>query len=376
MTNEDMRTTECKVLTKHVGVKETLSTNSSDTSESDEMEPEDNQRETEILGENNRPETADVPILVTDILNELVDRVIDVGIDSSISEEQTSTDSGIQTSEPASSRSTKEFYRRTFVFDDSNLDEREFSEEEAEGTDDILGDSRESVAYNLEENLDENDNKSVCTTPVIAVNNLVINKYEIKPLSKSSETISVKAEERPKRVKKFSLSSMFRRKEKPSKEEKAANTNNKSKTEIEHEDYDNFDPFQNFSSSPSKSLLKSKKFSSAFDISEKAATGVHRTPSLKKKLANLHTETKTLFRSMSFRDISKKKEKQKLAEQKHVEWKSSLQQLVENDPGISYNDFSFVNYDQLNTVSYSTSTPDKKQANVHRTQSMVEKVSS
>lgn len=342
MTNEDVRTAESKVLTKHIGVKQ--STTNSDNSESEEMEDE-NQRETEV-DDDNRPIEVNVPVLVMDILNELLDNVIDSNDDSGITNE--------------SSRSTKEYYRRTFVFDDSNLDDKDSNEDY-----DYITISQES--------LDENDNKNICTTPVIAVNNLVINKYEIKPLSKSSETISLNNEERPKRVKKFSLSSMFRKKEKPNKDEK--HTNNKSKTAIEHEDYDNFDPFQNFSSIPSKSLLKSKKFSSAFDITEKATTGLLRTPSLKKKLANLHTETKTLFRSMSFRDISKKKEKQKLAEQKTIEWKSSLQRLVENDTGISYNDFSFVNYDQLNTVTYSTSTPDKKQANVHRTQSMVEKVS-
>lgn len=379
-----MRTTECKVLTTNAIIKNTLLTDDCDSRESDDMETDENQRKAKSE-EENQVQIIDVPTLVTDILNELVDRII-INIDTRVCEEQTSTDSGFQASEPTSSRSTKEFYRRTFVFDDSNLDDKEFSEDEDEEEvldehieDDFLGDSRESLAYNFEGNLDENFNKSITTCvptkPIIAVNNLVINKYEIKPLSKSSETISAKTEERPKRVKKFSLSSMFlRKKNKRTDGEKTSNS--KSKTEIEHEDYDNFDPFQNFSSIPSKSLSKSKKFSSAFDISEKSpATLSLRTPSLKKRIANLHTETKTLFRSMSFRELSKKnKEKQKLAEQKNIEWKSSLQRLVENDTGISYNDFSFVNYDQLNTVSYSTSTPEKKQTNVYRTQSMVEKV--
>lgn len=265
-----------------------------------------------------------------------------------------------------STKEIKDFYRKTFVFDDSDLNEKFTDleeEEEYEGNQDVgIGTSRESLQEDFGENLDQNRNT---TKENSAINNLTVNKYELRNISKSSEAISPLISEVPKRAKKFSLSNIFR-----NKKDKEPKKVTKSKTEMEHESYDSFN-FDNFNSQPPRSLLNSKKYSSEMNLSRTAS--VSRTPSFRKKLV---TETKSLIRSLSVRDLSRKKEKGKLSEMKKIEWKSSLQRLVETDTGVSYDDLSFVNYDQLNTLSYTSSTPKKKETNVHRTQSMVEKVSS
>lgn len=309
----------------------------------------------------------------------------------------------------------KNIYRKTFVFDDSTASDDDLCGEDERGG---LWLSGRNISHIVNDDYDENYNKRISGD----LNGLKANKYEVKAISKSAETISTSqnitddriseeddnpfnfesnvTHERlvdavnhlvkshsdtmelskstdtistknktPKHEKKLSFSSFFRKKDK-SKESKPKQ---KSKTKIEHEAYDDFDPLENLSSTPPKSLLKGRRYSSALDISEKSAS-LPRTPSfVKRKLASLQSETKTLFRSMSFRDISKKKEKEKLADMKTVQWKSSLQRLVENDTFVSYTDFSFVNYDQLNTVTYASTS--KTDTNIHRTQSMVEKVS-
>lgn len=99
--------------------------------------------------------------------------------------------------------------------------------------------------------------------------------------------------------------------------------------------------------------------SSAVNIKEKSgSTNLSRTPSLRKKLTNfLNKDAPNLLRrSFSFKDLSKRREKDKsrerLSEMKNLEWASSLQSLVETDIGISYNDLSFINYDIQNEISY------------------------
>lgn len=300
----------------------------------------------------------DVPTFVTEILNEICDKINYCD----------NNNRDIPRICVHSNKEIKEYNRKTFVFDDSVLDEEENDVEELSNLPITIS---EFIENDFEGSLDENcNNKKKFQFPIVtAKNNSLINKYEIRAISKSSEILSPSKSEVPKRQKKFSLSSVFRKKDKS--ETKAPT---KSKTEIEHETYDEFNPFENFSNFPSKATLsKSRRFSSAMDLSDKSAS-IPRTPSFKKKLANLQTETKALIRSLSFRDLSKKKEKEKLSVLKKSEWKSSLQRLVETDPGVSYDDLSFVNYDQWNTVSYNASAPKKKDIHVHRTQSLMEKV--
>ncbi|KAJ8953345.1 hypothetical protein NQ314_007354 [Rhamnusium bicolor] len=137
----------------------------------------------------------------------------------------------------------------------------------------------------------------------------------------------------------------------------------------------------------SNTLGKSKKYASALELHQAAPAALHRTPSFIKKLVHISEDSSNfLKRSLSFRDLSKKKEKEpsreRLQEKKNQEWKQSLQSLVETDISVSYNDLSFVNYDALNDINYrprsATLRPgsaDTKGGYIGRTQSMIEKVS-
>lgn len=297
----------------------------------------------------------DVDDFITGILHEICDRVAE--------DESTIENNVINLLR--NRRDRKEFHRKTFVFDDSSFSDNEDNLDEncnltlKSKSAEIIStshpfDEEEEICYHEEE---EEEERSVLDTVNV---HLVVPKLMT---SKSTDAIRQHFNVTPKREKKRSFSSFFRKKDKhkDSKDNK-----------MEHETYDDFDPFENLSPSPTKSLLKSRRYSSVSDITKSST--LQRTPSfVKRKLASLQSETKTLIRSLSFRDLSKKKEKDKLAEIKNVQWKSSLQRLVENDTHVSYKDLSFVNYDELNTLSYDN--VPKKEVSIHRTQSMVEKVS-
>lgn len=321
------------------------------------MEPDQSETKEPSLKCDIKVEVCDVDDFVAGIINEICDRIVE--------DDHTLENNVINLLRDQKDR--KEFHRKTFVFDDSSFSDDEDNLDEncnltlKSKSAEIIStshpfDEEEENCYHEEEE-EEEDNGVVSA----------VNRHLVVPklmTSKSSDSIRNHLNVTPKREKKLSFSSFFRKKDKH-KEHK--DNNNK----MEQETYDDFDPFEKLSSSPSKSLLKSRRYSSVSDITK--STTLQRTPSfVKRKLASLQSETKTLIRSLSFRDLSKKKDKEKLAEMKNIEWKSSLQRLVENDTHVSYKDLSFVNYDELNTLSY-VSAP-KKQVSIHRTQSMVEKV--
>lgn len=303
-------------------------------------------------------EECDVDDFITGILHEICD---------SVAEDENNIIENNVINLLKSHKNRKDFHRKTFVFDDSsfsdnednNLDENcnltlKSKSAEIISTSQLFDEEEENCYYEEEE--EEKEENGLVET---VNNHLIVPKLMT---SKSSDSIRQQLNVTPRREKKRSFSSFFRKKDKHKEQ-----MDNK----MEHETYDDFDPFANLSSSPSKSLLKSRRYSSVSDITKSST--LQRTPSfVKRKLASLQSETKTLIRSLSFRDLSKKKEKEKLAEMKTIQWKSSLQRLVENDTHVSYKDLSFVNYDELNTLSY-ISTP-KKENSIHRTQSMVEKV--
>lgn len=114
------------------------------------------------------------------------------------------------------------------------------------------------------------------------------------------------------------------------------------------------------------------------ELNQKSST-LHRTSSFLKKIANLGEESKNLLkRSMSVRDLSKKRHqsREKLSEEKQLEWKQSLQSLVENDISVSYNDLSFVDYDVMNSINYDNNfLRPENGGHIGRTQSMFERVS-
>lgn len=120
-----------------------------------------------------------------------------------------------------------------------------------------------------------------------------------------------------------------------------------------------------------------KKLTKVVTIKEKSAA-VSRSSSFRKKLSNFINKDAPglLRRSLSFKDISKKREKDKsrskLSESKNLEWASSLQSLVETDIGISYKDLSFINYDVQNEITYQK--PNQHLNIVHRAKSFQEKV--
>lgn len=98
--------------------------------------------------------------------------------------------------------------------------------------------------------------------------------------------------------------------------------------------------------------------------------------SLLQKFNEIQNETsKFIKRSFSFKEIVKKKEKErsreKLSELKTKEWAKSYQSLIENDISVKYDDMSFINYDEFNEVQYRSS----KNKNLKRTQSLYVNVS-
>lgn len=118
------------------------------------------------------------------------------------------------------------------------------------------------------------------------------------------------------------------------------------------------------------------------DLKSEKRVQVSRTPSFRKKLTNfLNQDAPSLLkRSFSFKDLTKRREKEKsrekLSEIKNLEWASSLQSLVESDFGISYKDLSFINYDTQNEITYRRKTSAVVSITaLHRTQSLYEKVS-
>lgn len=144
------------------------------------------------------------------------------------------------------------------------------------------------------------------------------------------------------------------------------------------ENYDTFDPNAKVSIARANTLGWSRKFSSAMELNQKPST-LHRTSSFLKKIVHIGEESKNLLkRSMSVRDLSKKKHRsrEKLSEEKQLEWKQSLQSLVENDVSVSYHDLSFVDYDVMNDINYDDNflRPDNG-GHIGRTQSMFERVS-
>lgn len=138
------------------------------------------------------------------------------------------------------------------------------------------------------------------------------------------------------------------------------------KTEENEEEYDKFShTLPNF-----QPLSKSRKFSSAVELRSDT-----KKPSILKRSSTF------LRRSLSFRDVRKKDKtiREVVGEKKVLEWRQSLQSLVENDFSVSYNDLSFINYDALNEFNYKETVqlkPGRSEMNfVGRTQSLREKVS-
>lgn len=163
---------------------------------------------------------------------------------------------------------------------------------------------------------------------------------------------------KPKKKKKLSFSSIF------------SFSKKNQKSEEDGEDYDKFShTLPNF-----QPLSKSRKFSSAVELRSDTKS---EKPSILKRSSNF------LRRSLSFRDVRKKDKtisiREVVGEKKVLEWRQSLQSLVENDFSVSYNDLSFINYDALNEFNYKESVqlkPGRSEMNfVGRTQSLREKVS-
>lgn len=177
---------------------------------------------------------------------------------------------------------------------------------------------------------------------------------------------------KPKKKKKLSFSSIFSFNKTKIKNQKV---------EEDREDYDTFShTLPDFHAQP---LSKSRKFSSAVELRTNPAHTKSEKPSILRRLASISDEsTSFLRRSLSFRDVRKKDKRtsrEVVAEKKVLEWRQSLQSLVENDFSVSYNDLSFINYDALNEFNYKEPVqlkPGRTESNfVLRTQSLREKVS-
>lgn len=168
------------------------------------------------------------------------------------------------------------------------------------------------------------------------------------------EAVNHEVTQKPKKKKKLSFSFLRR-----SSKENGENDHHE-------ENYDNFDTHGKIAT-----LRKSKKYNSAVELNQKN-TKLTRTTSLLKKFGQ---ESKNfLKRSVSVRELSRKsRERLSISEEKELEWKQSLQSLVETDVSVSYNDLSFVDYDALNDINYGDYIPEK--TNIGRTQSMYEQVS-
>ncbi|XP_063917927.1 pleckstrin homology domain-containing family G member 5-like isoform X1 [Zophobas morio] len=265
----------------------------------------------------NVPRVSDVETFVEELIREICDRAVCL-----VQGEVMPRDRQIRADE----RSLKKHNRRTTIVDNELInDERPV-------------DRRTPVNGIVEPRklslVDENDN-SVCET----VNPLIGANLERKS-SRRRKTLS------------FSFLKKNKSKEGDS--------------EQHPENYDDFDPHAKISG-----LRLSKKYSSAVELNQKP-TKLHRTTSLIKKIGE---ESKNfLKRSMSVRDLRKKdRSREKLSEEKELEWKQSLQSLVENDVSVSYNDLSFVDYDVMNDIRYDDDYLVPEKGCIGRTQSMYEK---
>lgn len=222
---------------------------------------------------------------------------------------------------------------------------------------------RRSVSECVINVLDENDNNDYSK-----ISETINPNY----CSKESNDKKIRDKERKKKL----SFTFFKKKEKPRTKDY--------KYEEDSETHDNLPQLPVFRSN---TLGKSKKYSSALELHQTVPMTLHRTPSFIKKLVNIREDSsRFLKRSLSFRELNKKKTKvpsrETLKEKKNQEWKQSLQSLVENDTSVSYNDLSFINYDALNNISYREEVhlkpgiSDCRGGYIGRTQSMIEKVSS
>jgi hypothetical protein len=268
-------------------------------------------------GKVSKPRASDVETFVGEIIREAVDKAVCV-----VQGEVMARERQIRADE----RSLKKHNRRTSIIENELL----LTDVDGHSTKQALG------------LVDENDNDCVCE----AVNPAVEHKA-------------------PKKKKKLSFS--FLSKKHKTKENGVVAVEG----EQHHpENYDDFDPHAKIST-----LRWSKKYSSAMELNQKPVVKLNRTASLFRKFGE---ESKNfLKRSMSVRELSKKRDRsrEKLSEEKQLEWKQSLQSLVENDVSVSYNDLSFVDYDVLNNINYGEGDPWPDKGCIGRTQSMIEKVS-
>lgn len=166
---------------------------------------------------------------------------------------------------------------------------------------------------------------------VCEVFNPRIHRRTVSECVKSSSNVLGKKIKEANRKKKFSLTTFLGKKAKDA-------DNNHSET------YDRFDSLP-----PPEHKLK--KSVSALELTTRKP---QRSNSFIRKVLNLGEEsTNFLKRSLSVRDVTKKKESgRKTSESGDQKWKQSLQSLVEMDVSISYNDLSFINYNPLNDISY------------------------
>lgn len=136
------------------------------------------------------------------------------------------------------------------------------------------------------------------------------------------------------------------------------------------------DPSEILNETPPK-LFKpaSRKTSDTSNNSTQQYIGsIRKSSSIKKKISNfmsMNEVSQNLSRSMSVRDIKKANNSTINKPDVSEEWSaSSFMSLVENDPGVLYKDFSFVNYDVFNTCSYDNVPREMPRKNFRRTHSM------
>lgn len=172
---------------------------------------------------------------------------------------------------------------------------------------------------------------------------------------------------KPKRKHRLSFSSFFHKKVIPKIHEDKHGGDDSEEEEPTEEVYKRRD-----------SLRMSQKFHSALEIGSKST--LHRTPSFIKRIINFGEESKSfLKRSISFRDIIKKdKSKEDLTKSKLEEWRHSMKSLAESDLSVSCQDFSYVDYDIHNDISYGDDSLENipEGSVISRSQSVIVRVSS
>lgn len=263
-------------------------------------------------------------IVASEILEELCEQIVSYGCDKK--ECSDCNDDDIVEDHSPKKESEKKANRRSYVITDEQNVPFLYS---------LNSRNRDSLysVREYDEDLDENENsiKYDSANVTEAVNTSLIQSYEDSRLKIPDD----------KRRRKFSFNSFFHKKKSEPAEKPAKET---------------------------KNLLKTKKYASALDVREKPK--ISRTPSsIKKKISEIQSDaTKLLKRSLSFREITKKREKEKLTEMKNKEWARSFQSLVESGTLNERGDLSFVNYDKFNTVNYELPKTDNK--NLKRTQSL------